>query len=111
MGGYVSYVKTEEQDTISQPKLVKVPVETQVHELREDPKVGLVCSCGYFCSTKHIFNLHIEHHVGLNGTMDPSGWPERQFETVPYVGNTQRGVVARGDIPHALFTTSKKFSI
>jgi hypothetical protein len=104
MGGYVSYVKTEEP-VVSQPTLA--PTTPSVHELKEDPKVGLMCTCGYFVGTKHIFNLHIEHHVGLSGTLDPSGWPERQFETVPYVGNTQRGVVARGDIPHALFTTSK----
>ncbi|KAL6057624.1 MACPF domain-containing protein [Balamuthia mandrillaris] len=67
---------------------------------------GMVqCSCGYIALDQHHYNLHIECHCPGLEPLDPSGWPQRHFETVPYVANTQRGVVSKGNIPHAAFTT------
>lgn len=40
---------------------------------------------------------------------DPSGWQLSNFKGIPYVAKTQRGVVAKGDIGHALFSTSTFF--
>jgi hypothetical protein len=70
----------------------------------------IVCSCGYPCGSEHIFNIHIEHHLPDLKPTDPSGWPERQFETVPLVKNSQRGLIAKGSIEYSVFTTSMLFT-
>jgi hypothetical protein len=54
-----------------------------------------------------MFNIHIEHHLPDLKPIDPSGWPARQFETVPVVKHSQRGLIAKGSIEYAVFTTSK----
>lgn len=92
-------------------------VSTQKAEVKEEDKKklhlkietsdGIMCSCGYPCGTEHLYNLHIECHCPQLQPIDPSGWPERHFETVPFVGLTQRGVVSQGNVAYAAFTFSK----
>jgi Dyp-type peroxidase family len=87
----------EEQDTWNE--------RAKQHTANVDEKTGhIICSCGVVCGTQHVHNLHVESKAHLT-PMHKSGWPERQFETVPVVKYAQPGVVTKNDLPNGMFTT------
>jgi len=62
------------------------------------------CSCGMNLISKHIYNLHIEHHAPNLPPFDTTGWPSIQFQTIPYLNKVQRAVIGKGTA-FALFAT------
>jgi len=65
------------------------------------------CKCGYETIKPDNLSHHIESmspyaSCPMKEPLDVSGWSAAMFETVPYVKNSQRGVIARGK-PNGLF--------
>ena len=80
MGNASTTPTVEDKTVISSPHQLNTSAK-QDHNRLEKSEYGIECSCGYICQTEHIYKLHIEHHVGMQGELDPSGWPIKQFET------------------------------
>ena len=81
MGSYLSQPENSNQSE-TPAKIFRVEVPAQNHTIKQENADGsLVCNCGFIPQNRHIYNLHVEHSVGIRGDLDPSGWPTLQFQT------------------------------
>jgi hypothetical protein len=82
MGSYQSQEPENSNQSEAQPKIFRVEDPAQQHTIKQENADGsLVCNCGFIPRNRHIYNLHVEHSVGIRGDLDPSGWPTLQFQT------------------------------
>jgi porphyrinogen peroxidase len=56
------------------------------------------------CKDKHILALHLEMINSSTSIRDDSGWKTVEFDTVPFIKEVQKGVVAKGDFDNGTFT-------
>eukprot|EP01130_Rhizamoeba_saxonica_P017023 TRINITY_DN804_c0_g1_i1.p1 TRINITY_DN804_c0_g1~~TRINITY_DN804_c0_g1_i1.p1 ORF type:complete len:448 (-),score=100.27 TRINITY_DN804_c0_g1_i1:420-1697(-) len=68
---------------------------------------SITCACGLTLRDEYYYSSHIESMnrkciITANGIKDPTGWPKRQVDLIPYVSDAQKGVYSLGK-SHGLF--------
>jgi len=76
--------------------LKKLKIIGKKHTATPTSDGGVNCSCGLNLPSRHIYNLHVEHHVPNLPPFDATGWPSIQFQTIPYLAKAQRAVIGKG---------------
>eukprot|EP01080_Neovahlkampfia_damariscottae_P008577 gene8577-402_t len=96
---YYFFQKNTSQE--AQPKFQHLGFTVTKHEPKED---GKSCTCGLILKDKHMLSLHLEMQNSSTSERDETGWKSIEFDTIPYIKNVQRGVIAKGDFDNASFT-------
>jgi Dyp-type peroxidase family len=103
--------KAEEERIAKEER--RVELERQAEEFNRNAPKHLAtekngeyhCSCGLALETETMYKHHYEEATTRNKKNEPdeTGWPAHQFNTVPYIENAQKAIVARGDLNHGMF--------